>query len=97
MIKALGQARTTSQKVNLSVLDFLFGSSHSALYYSLNWPDLTPNELSEELSKWNGLGPLGKAHLFTLHTWKTSAQIKWFSDHTRGILLKRENATWWNS
>ena len=50
-----------------------------------------------ELLKWRRLGPLGKAHNIALHTRKTPARIKQFRELSGGILLKRDNATRWNS
>jgi len=81
----------------LSVQDFLFGCSETALNNSLEWSNATADELLEEMRKWRRIGPLGKAHNIALHTRKTPARIKRFRELSGGVLLKRDNSTRWNS
>ena len=81
----------------MSVQDFLFCASPTALDDSLEWSDATPDQRMEAMRKWRRISQLGNAHNMAQHTRKTPTRIKRFCHLTGGILLRRDNASCWNA
>jgi len=55
------------------------------------------SQLIEEMDEWRKLGPLGKAHNIAVHPRKTPQRIQQFRALAGGCLIRKDNATRWNS